>query len=207
MAASTTDLEIAQRACVMVGISPIPAFVPTPPTAEAQFVNEIFESTVQAELEQYPWRFAMKQTTLSLDAAAPTSRWASKYELPTDCLMPRTVLVASYPIEYDRYENFIFADTSSTDTLVLEYTFRPIVARWSSGFQMGLIERLAGHIAIGVQERDRKSQELNSQADVTLLKARTADAQGQTSRGFVMDQFTGNRVGGNRRLVTRSNTT
>ena len=207
MAASTTDLEIAQKACSLVGIVPIASFTPSQPTAEATLLDSLYEQIIQSELEAYPWRWAMKMAQLSFDNTTPLARWESRYEEPTDVIMPRTVLVGNYPINYDRYDSYIYSDTTSTDVVILEYTYRAIVKNWSPGFQLGMVQRLGAALAVGVQERPDKSKELNSEGDITLTRAKTSDSQGQTSKGFNQNQFTSNRVSGRFNLRTKSNST
>ena len=59
----STDIEVAQKAMVLVGLEPLASF--TDQTDEALVANTIFEDVVEDCLAQHSWNFATGQKVLS----------------------------------------------------------------------------------------------------------------------------------------------
>ena len=59
----STDIEVAQKAMVLIGLEPLTSF--TDATDEALVANTIYEDVVADCLGQHNWNFATGQKTLS----------------------------------------------------------------------------------------------------------------------------------------------
>ena len=55
---------------------------------------------------------------------APTGRYDYAYQQATGTLMVHAVTVRDLPIEYQIYGDKIYADTSPTDVVIADYTYR-----------------------------------------------------------------------------------
>ena len=97
----STDIEVAQKAMVLVGLEPLTAF--TDQTDEALVMNTIYEDIVQDCLGQNNWNFALGQKTLSRLTDAPVDRWDAAYSLPTNppVMQVQTVTIDDQPQRYD----------------------------------------------------------------------------------------------------------
>lgn len=208
--AGLTDLDVAQKACALVGITPITSFTPdsvgSTDEAEIVLLNELFQVSVEARLEEYPYRWAMKQVRLALESEAPLARWDHAYTEPTDVILPRALTVNDKPIIYDRYEGKFFANTAASDQVYLDYIFRVPTQKWPSQFTMGMIFEMASQLADGVQEDAEKAAQLADRAQVWFIKASTRDSQGQTSKSLPHSRFISQRIGGRIGRVTNNTT-
>jgi len=92
---SATD--VANMAITLLGgrrISNITEDGKTPET-----MNFLFPLRRDVLLQTYPWRFAMKRTTLPADATAPEWGYTKRYLLPSDCLQFRVLGDESADVE------------------------------------------------------------------------------------------------------------
>ena len=78
----STDIEVAQKAMVLIGLEPLTSF--TDNTDEALVANTIYEDVVRDCLSQTNWNFATGQKVLSRLTDEPVGRWTSAYALPTE---------------------------------------------------------------------------------------------------------------------------
>lgn len=177
---ATTDIQVAQKACALIGMQPITAF--SDPSSEAIVLNAIYEEVVEAELAGYPWRFAMAQRTLNRLSSTPAARWDAAYQIPSDILMVRAVTVNDVPIQYDRYDDNIYCNAGVNETVVLDGTYDVKVIDWPAFFRLGIEYRLAAALASGVSMQADLSQLLDEKAELQIRKARNIDAASQTTR-------------------------
>lgn len=175
-----TNLDIAQGACVLVGIDAISSF--TQGTTEANLINENYEDFVEAELSLYPFRFAMKQQALDRLSDTPAGRWDAAYQIPGDCLLVRALTVNDKQIEFDRYDDMIYCDAGIDDVVVMDYTYRPDEALWSKSFVAIIKHRLCAALASGVAQMPDIAKVHEDKAEHILIKARHMDSSSQTTR-------------------------
>ena len=67
--ASTSDIDIASRALVLIGAEPISSFSGT--TTESQVATNLYEDIVRSSLTQTRWRFASNIAQLSRPTDVP----------------------------------------------------------------------------------------------------------------------------------------
>ena len=132
-----SKFDICSKALVLVGANTITSF--TENTTEATVANQLYESTLENMLSRCRWRFATKQEQLSRDTETPTARWSAQYAIPSNALILHTVTVGDAVIQYDRYEDYILCDASSSDTVVADFTFQPSEAHFPPYFKQALV--------------------------------------------------------------------
>ena len=138
-----TDIEVAQRAMVLVGMEPLSSF--TEATDEALVMNTSYEDIVEDCLAQNNWNFATGQIQLSRLADAPVDRWDAAYAMPTEpaVIQVQTVTIEDAVQQYDIYEKYIYLNASENDRVVLNYIFRVDTQYWPPAFTLWVIYRLA----------------------------------------------------------------
>lgn len=151
-------------------------------SAEAEVADALYEDTVRNALVDTRWRFATTQTTLTASSTNPTGRWDTRWALPLDCLLVNTLTVNNGIIDYDIYEDFVYCNAVSTDTLVIDYVFRVPEARWPAWFT-GLVQyTLASSFAISLARDNGLSQLMQQRMVQAQRRARHIDSMQQTTR-------------------------
>ena len=184
---SDSKFDICSKALVLVGANTISDF--TSNTTESLVAGQLYESTLENLLTRCRWRFATKQSQLSRNASAPTARWSAKYAVPTGTMLIHTVTVNDNVIEYDRYEQDILCDASSTDTVVADYTFQPSEANFPPYFKQALVFELASLFAGAIARNDNLSVLYQNRAIAQLAYAKAQDSQAQTTRKVDLTRF------------------
>ena len=151
--ATTSKIDIAQQAMVLVGLQPLTSF--DDKTDEALSANLLYETVVKDCLSQHTWNFATGQKALNRLADTPVDIWDAAYQLPTDVepLIVQTLTNDDVTVQYDRYEDKVYtldAEVSSEDTLVATYQFRADEDDWPPYFVMYVVYRLASPIAFSM---------------------------------------------------------
>ena len=118
-----SKIDIANQGLVLVGANTIASFSDN--NTESKVANQLYESTLKNLLTKARWRFASKQAQLSKSSTDPLDKWDSAYQIPTDALLIHTVTVADKVIEYDRYNEYLYTDTNTSDTVICHYTYQP----------------------------------------------------------------------------------
>lgn len=196
----STDIEISQKACVLVGIEPITSF--TDQSTEAIVLSTIYEDLVEAELADYPWRFAMQEQQIDRLQEEPETTWAAAYQIPSDILIVQTVKVNGSSIRYDRFGDNIFCDAGVDEEVFIQGIVRVDEELWPPYFRMGMIYRLASVLASGVREDGGLAQAMNQQAEVWIRKAKTNSSQAQSTRTFRSGLFLNTRAGSITRRIS-----
>ncbi len=188
---ANSDIDIASRALVLIGAEPITSF--TAQTTEATVANAIYEDMVRTTLCSSRWRFATNQAELNLLTAVPTGRYDRAHQLPADLLMLHAVTVNDAVIEYNVYGDKVFSDSTTTDTLIADYTFRQTEEFFPSYFVMAVAYGLAQVFATSIARDGSLTQTMATLADAAMRKARSVDSQQQTSRKLITGRFVQNR--------------
>lgn len=180
----STDIEVAQKAMVLVGLEPLASF--TDQTDEALVANTIFEDVVEDCLAQHNWNFATGQKTLARLTAVPTDRWDAAYALPTNpaVVQVQTVTIDDVPQAYDIYERYIYINASVNDTVVLNYVYRPETQYWPPAFTMWVIFRLASVFALSVTRKADVAKSYTDLAESQFRRSKARDSQQVTTQGL-----------------------
>lgn len=188
---SDTAIDICNRGLIFIGAEPITSF--DDGTTEARVAANIYEDVVQTSLTNARWRFATNQETLNRLTDAPTARFDLAYQQPNDTLIIHAITVNDNPIEYQIYGDMIYADTTTTDTVVADYTFRQTEEFFPSYFVMAVAYGLAQVFATSIARDGSLTQTMATLADAAMRKARSVDSQQQTSRKLITGRFVQNR--------------
>jgi hypothetical protein len=188
---SDTAIDICNRGLIFIGAEPITSF--DDGTTEARVAANIYEDVVQTSLTNALWRFATNQEALNRLTDAPTARFDLAYQQPNDTLIIHAITVNDNPIEYQIYGDMIYADTTTTDTVVADYTFRQTEEFFPSYFVMAVAYGLAQVFATSIARDGSLTQTMATLADAAMRKARSVDSQQQTSRKLITGRFVQNR--------------
>jgi len=191
----STDIEVAQKAMVLIGLEPLTSF--TDQTDEALVANTIFEDVVEDCLAQHNWNFATGQKTLSRLTAVPVDRWDAAYALPTSpsVVQVQTVTIDDQPQQYDIYERYVYLNADASETVVLNYIFRPETQYWPPAFTMWTIFRLASVLALSVTRKGDVAKSYTDLAEVQFRRAKARDSQQVTTQGLRPSRYHRVRMG------------
>jgi len=184
---ANSDIDIAARALVLIGAEPITSFTST--STEALVASNIYEDVVQTALCASRWRFATNQAVLNLLTAAPTGRFATAHQLPTDLLMLHAITVNSANIEYNVYGDKVFSDMSSGDVVVADYSFRAGEQNFPSYFTLSVEYALAAAFALAIARDEQLATMFEKKAAQLMQQAKTLDSQQQTTRRIRTSRF------------------
>lgn len=198
-------IAISNKAALGAGVGTIDTLV-SASTAEEIFCREWYETVVESELSLYRWKFASKTYNLTpnLLVATPDTGFTTAYQLPNDVVSVDTVLVNGVPIEFDRYQDEIHTNSTSSDTVILKYRYRPPEPEWYPYFTQLIIYRLATMLAFSIARRETIAASMKVLADEHWRRCKTEDAQSRTNqkvdirkivrgRGGSLDKFWRNR--------------
>lgn len=191
----STDIEVAQKAMVLIGLEPLTAF--TDNTDEALVANTIFEDVVEDCLGQHSWNFATGQKVLARLTNVPVDRWDAAYALPTnpDVVQVQTVTIDDVPQAYDIYERYVYINADATEEVVLNYVFRPETQYWPPTFTMWVIYRLASVFALSVTRKGDIAQSYTQLAEQQFRRAKARDSQQVTTQNLRLSRYHRARLG------------
>ena len=187
MAVASTDVAVASMALVLIGDDPISAFDGS--TTGAIVAENIYDTVVADILTQHPWRFAVKQTDLSHLEATPEALFTDAWQIPTDALLIRRVIVSGSDITYEIYGDKIFANVDETNTVTANYIFRALEQDWPPYFLFAAQLQLASLFSMSVAGKPDMSQDFETKADFALRKARAIDSQSDTTHNIETTRF------------------
>jgi len=188
---ANSAIDIASRALVLIGAEPITSFDSS--STEALVATNMYEDTVRAMLSTARWRFATEQSVLNQLSDVPTGRFDIAHQLPSNLLVLHGITINDNLIEFTVYGDKVFSDTTSSDTLVADFTFRADEVDFPSYFSLALQYSLASIFATSIARDDRLMQIMETKANQLMAKARNIDAQQQTTRKLVTSRFISNR--------------
>jgi len=184
---ANSAIDIAARALTLIGANPITSFDDV--STEALIANNMYEDMAQAALVNTRWRFATNQAQLNLLSDTPTGRFDRAYQLPSNLLMLHAVTVNDNIIEYSIYGDKIFTNTSASDVVIADYTFRANEIDWPSYFTLAVEYQLASVFASSIARDDGLTKLMDDKAEFLMAKARNLDGQQQTTRRLVVNRF------------------
>lgn len=182
-----TAEDLASRALVLVGSAPISSF--DDEGDEATAADHIYQFKLDALLGRYRWRFATGQEQLSRLGAAPGHRWDAAYQLPANILILNGVFVNDIAIDFDRYENAVYCDATSSDVVYADFTFKPAISRFPPYFKETLVYEVAAGLATAIAGDPQMAKGLLEQAKEAFVFAKNQDAQGRTARKIQTSRF------------------
>lgn len=151
--------------------------------------SNLYEDTVRTALCASRWRFATNQEALNQLTAAPTGRFDIAHQLPHDLLMLHAVTVEGNLIEYTIYGNKLFHNTTTSNPVVADYTFRAQEENFPSYFTLAVEYSLASSFALAIARDEQLAQMMERKALQLMQQAKTLDSQQQTTRKLVTSRF------------------
>jgi hypothetical protein len=156
------EVEIVNWALLRVGHTQLLQGL-TDKSAAAQAASGVLAFARDVALEAYPWPFATKRVALSLLAGVERTDWEYVYQVPSDCIAPRYLVLEGVrsPMADQRSPFQVEAsDDGATRVLLtdledaeLVYTMRHTISNaWSPGFCDALAWRLAAELALGLKK-------------------------------------------------------
>jgi len=153
---ASSKLDIWNLALVEIGHSELVAN-PDEGSVAADLCGLLYEQCRDYVLEDFPWRFAKRRSTLAIIAGTPPLAWGYQYAIPADCLriraltnpLTRTPLAeAKIPFERatDGTNNLLYTDLPDAELI---YTMRITdVSRFDASFVASLVYYLASKLAV-----------------------------------------------------------
>ena len=188
---ANSAIDIASRALVLIGAEPITSFDDS--STEGLVATNMYEDTVRAMLSTARWRFATEQSTLAQLSDAPTGRFDIAHQLPSDLLVLHGITVNDNLIDFTVYGDKVFSNSTSSDTLIADFTFRADEVDFPSYFSLALQYSLASIFATSIARDDGLMQIMETKANLLMAKARNIYAQQQTTRRLATSRFITNR--------------
>ena len=145
-------------------------------------------------LRAYDWNFAAKRAELAENATEPAFEYAHAYDLPSDCLIVRSIFEG----ETERWVvegRQILTDMGAP--IYIKYTRRETdTAQFDPLFVEALAARIASDIAIQLSESVSRAQGLWQTYQAKLIEARRRDAQEGQPEQFPQGSWLDARNGG-----------
>ena len=184
---ANTAIKVCSRASILIGGSPISSF--SEGTTEADICDAMYEDIARSALVNTRWRFATNQQVLNRLSSVPTGRYDAAYQLPSGWLMTHAVTVNDTPIEYQTYGNKVYCNEPANSELILDYTYRADEIDWPSYFTIAVQYEMASVFASSLARDNGLSSTMQQQAQLSMMKARSLDAQQQTTRKLNTSRF------------------
>lgn len=185
--AANSAVDICARALILIGAEPITSF--DDGTTEALVSVNMYEDVARASLVNARWRFTTNQAVLNRLTDEPTGRYDNAYQQATGTLMVHAITVNDNPIEYQIYGDKIYANTSTSDVLIADFTYRANEQDWPSYFTIAVEYALATLFATSIARDSGLAALMQDAATKAMAKARSLDAQQQTTRKLVTSRF------------------
>lgn len=187
---ASTPAQICNRALLLVGNR---NFIDdlVSETTESQLCAEIFEPLRDELLEEFPWKFASRRSTLALVANVSWPGWTLIYGQPADCVKAREIYPGTRnPSAAQRiaFDSVLVEDPSGNPTIkaiATDHTDAELIytaqinatGLWSPLFTGALAWRLAIDLAFGLPVKPDVGQRMMTGYAVALAKAAASDAQ------------------------------
>lgn len=175
-----TDLSFINAALTRTGNSTITVLNDGSPGSNIAGAN--YNLVVNGILTSYPWRFATKTETLALLAGAPDAPWLYAYQLPTDVLNLRVVMVLGRPIDYEQTLDKLLANYDSSYDLIAKYTWAVPESHWPPDFAEAITQQLEVLFLRGIGERYDEAEARAKSSARALQAAKTGDSKRATPR-------------------------
>ena len=185
--AADSAIDISSRALILIGAEPITSF--TDGTTESLVASSLYEDICRSALSNTRWRFASDQAVLNRLTDAPTGRYDLAYQLPSGTLIVHAITVNDSLVQYQIYGDMVFADTSTQDSVIADFTFRAREEDFPIYFTVALEYSLASAFATSIARDGSLMQLMTQMADRAMLKARNIDSQQQTTRTIPQTRF------------------
>ena len=178
---SFTSIDICSHALVKLGANSISSFQEE--TTEAHIAKQLYDMVLDSLLSSYPWRFALKQTSLARLTDTPKADYQYAFALPNDCIR----ILSAGQTNRGKGLNYRIAQQqlhTNSPSVVLTYLCRPNEADFPAFFVEALVAKLAAEFCLPLTESTTRTDYLKKQATETLQTARLTDSQQSVPEQF-----------------------
>ena len=183
-----TSVTVANRAIVMIGANRISSF--TDGSTEATVANDLYYDILDGDLTACRWRFATKQAQLTANATAPTGIWTQSFNLPADNLYIQRITVSGNTVtDYDIFNNELYTDLQSTDTVIADYTYRPAEEEMPKYFILAIEYHLASVFAHAIARNTDMANLYEQKYQIQYRRAKNLDSPQQPTRRVSDNRF------------------
>ena len=184
MAITTTQLEIANMALILLGQEPLLSF--DKDSRNGRAVRAFFEAARVGVLEDAHWSFATKRVVLAPDAEAPAFGWANQFTLPSDFLKEQFILNGSDSNVTYRIESGKLLTNITEPRLI--YTWNQTdYSRYTAKFIELLAYKLAAKCAYQATNSRSEEQALFNAYSALLIETMSSDSIGDGEERVVQE--------------------
>ena len=159
-----------------------------PTTKRAKLAVVQFDVTLKELLADSPWNFAIKRAVVTKNGTPPVYGYASRYQLPADCLRVLNIDRCSQPFEVEG--GFIVTNEKSSDIKIQYISHTVEYARYSATFLKALWLGLASDLSYALVQSTTLQDKIISEAERFLRKARSYNSQEGTPESRYSDAYT-----------------
>lgn len=182
-----SEVDICNMALRRIGAERISSLADT--TKRAKLCNEAYALVRDRMLESHPWNFALKRVELAATVNTPEFGFDKEFQLPNDFLRF---------VEYEDYEKYQLDFTIEDDKLlcnevslkILYLTQETNTTKYSPGFVAALALELSVELAYTLVQSNTLKSEIKDEARRSLANARLYDAQGNSPKRFLTNEWT-----------------
>ncbi len=174
----TSSISLASNGLILLGADSISSFEDG--STGAVIASALYQSTFEAMLTTYTWRFASKKAQLARLSAAPLNDYQYQYQLPSDLLYLQKPITTR---DYEIYEDKMFSDATVEE---VDYTFKVNESKLPPYFVKSLEFLLASQFAISVTSDKELAKLYYGMYQDQLSKAKFADS---SQRPTEVDEF------------------
>ena len=174
----TTDNDVCNQALDLLREAPLTDYL-TDDTPESRWFIRNYATARDAELEEHPWKFALKRASIPADATAPTFDWAYRYAVPGDFkALARFTYDGTFegtPVPHEIEGAWILTNLSSTIKIVYVYAITDPTL-FSALFVEALAAKLATKMAHWMTGKASMVQVAGAAYQTAIARAKRANA-------------------------------
>ena len=189
----TSEVDICNRAGVLIGADSIVSISPPDDAEFAYICAEIYDDVRDTVLRLYPWNVAVKRVSIAKDVDTPAYGYAFQYTIPADNLR---VLEMDSETPLDAWEvesGKILTDRDSP--IAIRYIWRETDPnKYDSLLVMAIAARLAFEAVERVTQSNTKKADLAKIFEKALADAKGVDAKEGSQVDFQEDPWIRSRI-------------
>lgn len=198
MAKPTSKTAIVNLALSHLKVDPITSIEPPDSDSkEASAGAKWYDQARRHVLEEHPWKFAQKRTTLLAETDAPAFEYSKQYQVPSDYIRMNRIgeSVDNPLLDYEIEGDYILCNEESPLKLVYVYDFTE-VTKFSPKFITALSYALAAMMAYEITGNASMDDDLWNKYDKMFTTAAAVNGQNRPTRRVERSRFAAARKAG-----------
>lgn len=175
-----TKVEIVSNAFILLGGNPISSFSEG---TEGLIATALYDSTYEALLSVYRWRFASVKHKLSRLTEVPINEYQYIYQLPSDVV---TVIGTFRSTDYEIYGDKLYSNTLD---LEFEYVQKVDETLLPVYFRKTLEFLLAAQFAVPLTDNTQRGVFYNTLYEAQFKKAKNIDSSSRPAKPIASNPF------------------